>query len=375
MRQFLKHIVPFIGVFLIALMGCEKKEAAKAVEFEPYVYVTKAEEKTIPIAAESVGHFKAYNSAEIKPQVEGRLLQMHFCEGTDVKAGQLLFTIDPRPYEAELEQAIARRAQDYAAYSYAKERVTRYQVLLPESYVSELEYIQYQTELDNFTAALAKDDADINLANINLDYCYIKAPFNGTTGKKLVDIGNLVTNNGDTLILINQIDPIYVDFAIPERDFFRLVHFQNQQDLNVDFTFAGYPEYKFEAKLVVIGNEIDRMTGTIPLRAEIQNPTKLFWPGQFLRCQVIFRYKENAVVIPKSAVNIGQKGRYVYVIGKENKAKYRSVEVGQSIGDEVEIVKGIRPGDTVVTEGQINLSNNTVVKIRQQEEKGSGESL
>lgn len=357
----MKNVYLLIIILISCFTGCSRKKPETKAPV-PRVKVAVAKSQRIPVALDAIGNFTAYNSADIKAQVEGRLEKIHFTQGDEVKEGQLLFTIDPRPFEAKRDDAIARRDQNIARAYYAEEKVSRYRVLLPERYVAELDYIQYKSNLDYYTAAVKEAEAEIRLANINLEYCYIKAPFTGLTSKKMIDIGNLITNNGDTLTIINQLDPIYIDFSIPERDFFKLREYYTKDNLYVQCRFPDYPDHPFCAKLILIDNSIQKQVGMVPLRAEIRNPRKMFWPGQFIRSQLILTHIDDAILIPQSALTIGQKGRFVYVV-KDDKVEYRAIEVGETLGSCVQIVKGVHPGEHVVTEGQINLLPNILVQI------------
>ncbi len=351
----------YIFVTLFILFSCSKQEI-KSLPL-PKVTVATAEIKKIPISLDAVGHFVALNSAEIKAQVEGTLISLHFQDGETVNEGDLLFTIDPRPYEAALEQSIAERMQNVAKLQYSAEKVARYKTLLANKYVSELDYIQYVSELANLEAAVMQNEASIRLANVNLDYCYIKAPFTGVTGKHFIDKGNLIANDGSTLVLLNQVDPLYIDFSIPEKDYVKIASYQTKgQNLDVLITYPEYPDVNATAKLILIDNTVNQNTGMILLRGEIANPERKFWPGQFVKTTLVLYYKEGAIMVPETAINIGQKGRYVYVI-KDGIAEYRAVKIGATIDGSIEILEGVKQGDVVITNGQINVLPNSKVEV------------
>ncbi len=353
----------WIGISLtLALFACSKENKDKKV-YIPKVKVATAEVKTIPIYIDGIGHAVAYNSAEIKAQVEGRLLQLHFQEGDEVAQGQLLYTIDPRPYEAQLDQMVAERMQNVAKMQYAAEKVACYQPLLPENFVSKLNYVQYVSDLAFYESAIMQNDAEIRLAEINLDYCYIKAPFTGVVGKRLIDVGNLIVNDGNPLIVLNQVDPIFLDFTVPEKMVMQLLEKQRQGNLDVLVEFPEYKDQPFNAKLVLIDNTINTSTGMIPVRAQIANPDHLFWPGQFIRAKVILGYAENAVLIPDIAINFGQKGQFVYVITDKGTAQVRPIKIGQKQGNLVQVREGLKGEEKVVTDGQINLLPGVTVEV------------
>ena len=354
-----------IVLIILAFFGCHtKKPTAAAAPLPPLVEVSAAKVQTIPIFVPAFGHFVAYNSVEIKSQVEGALTQIHYTEGAMILEGEPVVTIDPRPYKAKLDLAVAERLQNVAQLNFAKEKVERYAGLVSDSYVSLLNFHEYQTQVASLTAEVEKNDSQIRLAEINLGYCYIRAPFSGLCGKKKVDIGNLITNNGDTLVTIKQLDPIYIDFSIPERDFFRLMQYQSTKDLTVNLHFPDYPDCDFIAELIVVNNEISSSTGMIPLRAIVKNPDRLFWPGQFIRTELILTKKPETVMVPISAMNSGQKGRYALVINDKGIAEMRMCEFGEILGDTIEVVSGISGGEKVVTNGQINVMPGKPVRIK-----------
>ncbi len=349
-------LIPFI-----LTCSCHKKEEAKKRPI-PKVSTTMVVEQEIPIFIEAIGHSRAYNSAEIKAQVEGELMEVHFEQGQDVYEGDPLFTIDPRPYEAKLAQAEAVLLENLAKLRFAKEKVARYEPLVGNNYVSILNYEQYLTDVDLYEATILQNKAEIETAKINLDYCYLKAPFNGKVGKRLIDKGNLIANDGNTMLIVNQIEPIYVDFSIPEKDLFRVQESEKKKDLQVLVQVPGGEKKVFEGKLLFVNNLINSNTGMIPLRAEFANTGRFLWPGQFAKIKLILKRKPNALLIPVDSVNPGQKGRFVFTV-KNNTAEYRAVELGERVGNYVEILSGLKPHEIVISDGQINVKKNKPVDI------------
>lgn len=346
---------------ILLTTSCHKKE--KTVKRSvPKVTTALAKEQEIPIYIEAIGHVRAYNSAEIKAQVEGELVEVHFKQGQDVYEGDLLFTIDPRPYEAKLAQAEAVLLENIAKLRFAKEKATRYEPLLENNFVSILNYEQYLTDVDLYEATVLQNKAEIESAKIDLGYCYIRAPFSGMVGKRLIDKGNLIANDGSTMLILNQIKPIYVDFSIPEKDIFRVQDAERKGELEVEVQVPGCEEKVFDGKLSFINNRINHKTGMIPLRAEFKNAKKLLWPGQFAKLKLILKRKPNALLIPNSAINPGQKGRYVFVV-KNNVAKYRSIKLGERLGEYIEVLSGLKPHEMVITDGQINVQKNKPVDV------------
>ena len=363
-----KNLSYLLVLALVSTVSCEKKKIAPK-ELVANVDAEYARSERIPVIFDGIGHFVAYNSVEIKAQVKGQLFELHFEEGQFVNEGDPLFTIDHRMYQADLDKAVAERVQMLSKLQYAAEKVARYQTLLPENYVSTLDYIKFQSEMTDFEGAVMEADADIDKAKINLGYCFITAPFSGITSKKLIDIGNLIEEYGQTMLVVKQIDPIFIDFSLPERDFLKISRYFKNCNLEVDIQFPDYPGITFTSNLMVVDNEINKRTGMIPLRAQMVNEENIFWPGQFIRSNLIITYIDNAVIIPETGVSIGQKGEYCYVINKENKAEYRKVKTGEQIGSNVQIVNGIEPGDLVITNGVLGVRTGISVNLKNKPEK------
>ncbi|MCH9616749.1 MAG: Multidrug resistance protein MdtA [Chlamydiia bacterium] len=348
-------------------VSCKKAEQKK--EPLPRVEVGLVEKKTIPIGLNAVGHCTAYNSAEIKAQVEGVLQTIHYTEGGQVNKGDLLFTIDPRPYQATLDKMIAVRAENLAKLKYSTEIVSRYESLLKEDYVSALEFDGFLRDLAEYEGTIAANDADIRLAQIDLEYCYIRAPFSGVAGKKLIDIGNLISNDGSTMVVINQIDPIFIDFSLPEKDFRTIMKYRKgHAPLTVDIQIPGEKKLR-KATLLLVDNSIDPNTGMVPLRAQIQNKDSFFWPGQYVEANLILKEEKDALLIPSKAIGTGQKGRFVFVIDEDNTALYKKIETFNTYGEHTHIKADIKPGDRVVTRGIINVKPHKKCTIITTEKK------
>jgi multidrug efflux system membrane fusion protein len=341
-------------ILLLPLLFCCSKKTSPA-EFTPKVEVAEVKIETIPISLSAVGHCTAYNSVEIKSQVEGLLEQIHYEEGHFVNEGDLLITIDPRPFEAALSKAIAIRAENIAKLKFAAEKVVRYQTLLPDDYISKLDFDNLVSQLNEYEAAVMQNDADIFLAGINLDFCYIKAPFSGLAGKKLIDKGNLIGNDSPTMVVINQINPIFIDFSLPERDFQTIMNYRTGVDpLKVAIKVDGLKTEK-EAFLLLVDNTINKQNGMVSLRAKIDNEDNFFWPGQYVEPNLILKSEENAILIPTSSISTGQKGRFVYVVDEDNTAKYVAIKTFSSYGKYTHVEGDLKSSDKVITRGQINV--------------------
>src|SRR3954451_25110021 len=267
------------------------------------VLVATAVQKSVPVQLRAVGNVEAYATVSVKSQVAGVINQAHFREGQDVKKGQLLFTIDPRPFEAALKQAEANLARDTAQVRTLREQVRRYVELVEKQYVSREQYDQIKTNADAAEAVVDADKAAVENAKVQLSYCYIYSPVNGRVGSLLVNEGNLVrVNDASPLVVINQVNPIYVTFAVPEQNLADLRRHMAHGELSVDAIFQsdeGRPE---RGKLEFIDNAVDRSTGTLKLKAVFTNAERRLWPGQFVNVALTLTTQPDAVVVPSEAV-------------------------------------------------------------------------
>jgi multidrug efflux system membrane fusion protein len=314
-----------------------------------------------------VGNVEAYSTVSIKSQVTGVLTEAHFKEGQDVKKGQLLFTIDPRPLEAALKQAEATLARDFAQVQNWREQARRYAELVKKQYVSREQYDQIKANADAAEAVVVSDQAAVENAKVQLSYCYIYSPMNGRVGSLLVNEGNLVrVNDGAPLVVINQLTPIYVTFSVPEQNLEDIKRHMSMGKLKVDAIFPsdeGRPE---TGALSFVDNAVDRSTGTVKLKAEFANGARRLWPGQFVNVALTLTSQPDAVVIPSEAIQAGQDGQQVFVIKPDKTVEVRPVTVGPTNEGEAVIAKGLAPGELVVREGQFLLGPGSRVEIRDQ---------
>ena len=331
------------------------------------VVAATAVQKAIPIQIHAVGNVEAYTTVSVKSQVTGVLTQAHFKEGQDVKKGQLLFTIDPRPFEAALKQAEANLARDTAQVRNLREQVRRYAELVEKQYVSREQYDQIKTNADAAEAVVDADKAAVENARVQLSYCYIYSPVNGRVGSLLVNEGNLVrVNDGAPLVVINQLTPINVTFAIPEQHLAEIKRRMASGRLIVAAKFPsdeGRPEEGF---LAFVDNAVDRTTGTIKLKAEFQNRDRRLWPGQFINVALTLTTQGEAVVVPSEAIQVGPEGQYVFVIKQDRRVEMRPITIGQTQEGEAVIAKGLTAGEQVVREGQFLLGPGSRVDIKQE---------
>lgn len=329
------------------------------------VTVATAVQKNVPVQVLAVGNVEPYQTVSIKSQVTGVITQAHFKEGQDVKKGQLLFTIDPRPLEAALKQAEANLARDSAQLNNWREQVKRYRELVDKQYVSKEQYDQIKTNADAAEAVVDADKAAVDNAKVQLSYCYIYSPVNGRVGTLLVNEGNLVrSNDASPLLVINQLVPIYVTFNVPEQYLADIKRRMAAGKLTVQ---AGFPSDKSrpeQGTLVFVDNTVDRTTGTIKLKGEFRNSELRLWPGQYTNVVLTLSTQEGAVVVPSDAIQVGPEGQQVFVVKEDKRVEVRPVTVGQSQEGESIITKGLAPGEVLVREGQFLLGPNSRVEIK-----------
>jgi len=329
------------------------------------VMVVNAVQKSVPVQLRTVGNVEAYNTVSVKSQVTGVLQKAHFKEGHDVKEGQLLFTIDARPLEAALKQVEANLARDSAQLRNWREQLKRYAELVDKQYVSREQYDQIKTNADAAEAVVNADKAAVENAKVQLSYCYIYSPINGRVGSLLVNEGNLVrVNDGAPLVVINQLNPIRVTFAVPEQHLVDLKRHMAKGQLHVDASFApeeGRPE---QGKLEFVDNAVDRATGTVKLKGVFANAERRLWPGQFVNVALTLTTQSDVVVIPSEAIQVGQDGQHVFVVKADNRVEMRPVTLAWTNEGEAVISKGLSAGEQVVREGQFLLGPGSRIEVK-----------
>ncbi len=364
-----------LGYFMAAAMitgafaGCSEKNAAstpaipKAGMAVP-VEVAKVSSRNMPVQVTAIGNVEAYSTVTIQTLVDGEIQKAYFTEGQDVEKGQLLFSIDPRPFEAALHQTEANLARDRAQYQYAKTEAQQYTQLEKEGIVSQIQYQQYTSNADALEAAVRADQAAVENAKIQLSYCSVYSPISGRTGSLLVHPGNLVKSNTTNLVVINQITPIYVDFSVPEQYLQQIKQHHARGRLAVYAYPTGGEADASTGTLSFINNTVDSSTGTIELKGTFANRDRRLWPGQFVNVILDLTVQNNATVVPSQAVQTGEKGKYVYVIKPDHTVVYRPVEIGNTLSGYTVVDKGLSPGETVVTNGQLRLYPGAKVSFK-----------
>jgi membrane fusion protein, multidrug efflux system len=316
----------------------------------------------VPVFLHGIGTVQAYNMVAIKSRVDGQIVKVDFKEGQDIKTGDPLFQIDPRPYQAALEQAQAAKQKDEAQLAGAQLDLERYEKLIGSGWQTRQSYDQQKATVGTLQASIKGDEAQINTAKLNLSYADIRSPIDGRLGARLVDKGNLVHANDNTpLVMITEVKPIFVSFTLPQDNFDDLREGQNNMPLVV-YAYSGDGKKQLaEGKLTLIDNAIDQATGTIHLKARFDNENERLWPGEFVSLRVVLSTRQNVATVPSQTVQDGPDGHYAYVIKPDNTVERRSVEVA-SIQDGIAVVtKGLAPGERVVVDGQYRLTNGARV--------------
>jgi multidrug efflux system membrane fusion protein len=343
------------------------KEARKdAGKGPPAVPVTLAavQQQTMPIRLQAIGNVEAFSTVSVKARVDGQIVEVNFREGQPVSKNEVLFRIDPRPYQAALRQAEANALRDSAARDQAKSQAARYKELLEKNFVSKEAYAQFRTNADTAEAVAKASRAALENTRLNLEYCTIRSPIDGFVGKVLLQAGNLVkANDVSPLVVINQVRPIYVNFAVPEQTLPEVRKYMTQGPLAVNVVSPDAALAGVAGRLIFIDNAVDPSTGTIRMRAQFDNINVELWPGQFVNVSVLLYEQANAIVIPAQAVQNGPEGQYVYVVDQDYVADVRKVTVVRTDGENAIIAGGLARGERVVTRGQLRLGPKTRVQV------------
>jgi membrane fusion protein, multidrug efflux system len=352
--------------FLAAIVaGCGSNAQSGITRPLATVTVVAAVSQDVPVYLDSIGRCVANEVVSIQPQVSGRITEIHFTDGAEVRKGDLLFTIDPRPYEAQLHLAEATLAEKRAMLELAKIQFNRYAGLLETRSVSQSDYDQRKNTLDIADAQVSETQAQVETARLNLEYCSIRSPIDGRTGQRLVDIGNVVAANTGSLLLIQRLDPIYADFTIPEEDLSAVQENMQAGTLKAEVRLPGKRDQQKYGKLTFLDNAVQEGVGTVKLRATIPNSDRHFWPGRFVKVRLVLSTIQGAVLIPASAPQMSAKGSFVYVIKEDSTAELRPVKLGQRQGELVVVDQGLKTGDRVVTNGQLAVMPGAKVRIEE----------
>lgn len=326
------------------------------------VPVTRIVRKTIPIYLDYSARTEAIRNIALQAKIAGYVLQQHVPDGADVKKGDLLYTIDPRDFQAALDSAKAQLQRDTAALDYARGNLDRGTSLANSGYLDKNSYEQRTSALRQAEAAIAIDQAAVHTAEINLSYTEIRAPFSGRLGRNQASVGTLITTGSSTLNTLVQLDPVYVTFNPSETDLAAIERARAKGKINADIFLSGEDRPRYSGALTFVDNNVDRSTGTIVARATIANTDRTLLPGQYVRVRLAISEQPDALVVPQIALGSGQLGKYVYVVGKDNKVDLRLVSLGPTDGDLVAIEKGVAEGDHVISGNLQKIGPGSLVK-------------
>ena len=347
---------------LLILMSCHKTQVSKPKPSYP-VKVAEVITKDTPVFLEALGHVDSITSINIYSRIEGEIKGIHFVQGKEVKKGDLLFSIDPKPYEAKVKQALGNLEKTVANLTLAQEKVNRYMTLARDEYFSQIDYETLQANLSALIAEKLANEGELDLARINLDYCSIYAPIDGKTGILNIDYGNLIAaGSQNPLVSLNQMSPIFVTFSIPEVDLPKIQK-ANNKDLSIIAAYDDFEGEVFTGSLYMLDNTVNQGTGMVKLRGIFNNEDRALFPGQFIRTRIILKTLKNAVTIPFSALQMTQEKPIVFILKEDMTVVQRSITLGQRENESVIVLAGVEMGEKVVTEGQMNLYDGAKVFI------------
>jgi multidrug efflux system membrane fusion protein len=391
-RCLLGSLLAIVGVVCLLTSGCSSQPVPPPQMPAVPVTTAVATQRDLPIQLRAIGNVESYSSIPVKAQASGELMSIHFTEGQDVKKGQLLFEIDRRPYDqalrqaeanlnrdiAQEKQAEANLARDQAQAQNARAQAARYAKLAEDKVVSREQNDQMKTAataadesaradqaaIESARAANQADKAAVETARLNLEYCDIRSPIDGRTGSLQVKVGTLIKAQADTgMVTINQISPTLVTFSVPEDQLAAIRKSVAQGPLPVEAEVPNDSSGPARGQVSFIDNSVDSATGAIKLKAEFPNQERKLWPGQFVNVVVTVGNDVKATVVPSEAIQTGQQGQYAFIVKADHTVENRVVTVGRTLGPETEVTKGIAPGETVVTDGQLRLIPGFKVEV------------
>jgi multidrug efflux system membrane fusion protein len=337
----------------------------------PPVLVAKVQQQNIVIREQTIGTIVANATVQLTPQIEGRLLSAEFQEGQLVKRGDILFRIDPRPFQAQLQQAQATLARDRAQFASAQNDKRRYSLLMAQGAASAQQRDQAVAAANALAATVKADEAMVALNQLNLDYAVIRSPIDGKTGPILVQPGNLVSSTSGTLVVITQIQPVKVSFALPQADLPKIQEQARAGKLSASVQMHGAPQTRRSATVDFTSNAVDPKTGTLELRATFANEDSVLVPGQLVDVSVALGQFAGVPVVPSKAVNIGPQGSYIYVVNRAGNAEMRTVTVLNDDGTHAALKGRIRPGEEVITDGQMLVMPGATVAIQHKDARAA----
>jgi membrane fusion protein, multidrug efflux system len=337
-------------------LSCKKQQAQSFERPPAAVTVAQAVAKDVPVYLDQVGKCVSREVVSIMPQIAGKITELHFTDGADVKKGDLLFTIDPRPFEAALHSAEADLGRAKALLNFSKTQWNRVETLIQTKAVSQEEYDTRKNAVELAQEQVRQGAAAVEVARLNLDYCTIRSPIEGRTGHRLVDVGNVVKANETPLLMIERLDPIYADFTIPQDQLTSVQKNMKAGSLKVEVRLPDDPQKAIDGTLTFLDNAVADATGTVKLRATLPNSEHRLWPGRFVRVRLLLSTIPGAILVPAAAPQLSAKGPFVYVVKPDSTAEMRPVKTGQRQGDSIVIEEGVKAGEKVVVTGQLGVT-------------------
>jgi multidrug efflux system membrane fusion protein len=359
-----------LGTVYASLSGCggadsKQQKAQAAGPRAVSVAVAKVQQQDVPVYLSGLGTVTAFNTANIKSRVDGQIVEVNFREGQNVKQGELLIVIDPRPYEVQLSQMQAQLFKDQATLRDAQLNLQRYTTLIPSGSIAQQQVDTQKSLVDQLEGTVRTDQAQIDNAKLQIVYCHITAPFGGRVGLRQVDPGNIVhASDTNPMLVLTQLQPIAVIFTLPEDQLQSVSKHMKNATLEVDAYSRDDQTRLATGKLQTIDNQIDQTTGTAKLKAVFDNKDNQLWPNQFVNANLLLETRKNSTVVPTAAILRGPQGAYVYAAKPDNTVEARNVGISLTQGNTTVLSSGLNPGDVVVTDGQDKLQNGSKIEQR-----------
>ena len=361
-----------VCIAALGLTGCAKKDPPAFERPPAPVTVISAISHDVPLYLDEVGRCVAREVVSVQPEVSGRITEIHFTDGADLQKGDALFTIDPRPFRAQLDAASANLAQSRAALDFARIQFARVKDLVESRAIARQDYDTRKNAVDVGEAQVQQNIAAVESARLNLEYTSILSPIDGRAGHRLVDVGNVVTANSSTLLNIERMDPIYADFTVTENDFSDVQRHTSKGTLKVEVRLPDEMDKPLVGQLTFLDNAVQSSSGTVMLRATVPNGSHRLWPGRFVNVRLVLATVPGAVLVPAATPQDSAKGPFVYVVKEDSTAEPRPVKLGQRQGDLVVVEQGLKPGERVIINGQLAVTPGGKVRVDQGNAAGSG---
>jgi multidrug efflux system membrane fusion protein len=355
----------------LGLIGCAKKDPPAFERPPAPVTVVSAIAHDVPLYLDEVGRCVAREVVSVQPEVSGRIMEIHFTDGADLQKGDMLFTVDPRPFKAQLDAAEANLAQSRAALDFARIQFARVQDLVESRAIARQDYDTRKNAVDVGAAQVQQNIAAVESARLNLEYTSIRSPIDGRAGHRLVDVGNVVTANNSTLLNIERMDPIYAEFTVTENDFSDVQRHTSKGTLKVEVRLPDELDKPLVGQLTFLDNAVQSSSGTVLLRATVPNSSHRLWPGRFVNVRLVLATVPGAVLVPAATPQDSAKGPCVYVVKEDSTAEPRPVKLGQRQGDLIVVEQGLKPGERVIINGQIAVTPGGKVRVDQGNAAGS----